>query len=248
LRKLVPMNRSIIPGSLTAGNMFCGFLSIAYVFDGNYLTASWLIILAAVFDALDGMIARLTRSYSEFGIEFDSLADIISFGVAPSVLIFGAHFQYMGKLGLVISFLPLLFGAIRLARFNVNQNSFEKGNFVGLPIPIQATALASYLIFTHNIWSAIRFPMFFAPYVIFLAFLMMSTIEYEAMPKFTFRKDTRNTKKLFLFVVAAVFVILFPKETIFPFSLTFILVGFVRGIFIHLTQGEEEVVDISRFD
>ena len=166
MRRLVPMNRSIIPGSLTAGNMFCGFLSIAYVFDGNYLTASWLIILAAVFDALDGMIARLTRSYSEFGIEFDSLADIISFGVAPSVLIFGAHFQYMGKLGIVISFLPLLFGAIRLARFNVNETSFEKGNFVGLPIPIQATALASYLIFTHNIWGTIRFPMFFAPYVI----------------------------------------------------------------------------------
>ena len=101
MRRFIPTNRSFIPGTLTAGNMFCGFVSIAYAFEGNYLTASWLIILAAVFDALDGLIARLTRSYSEFGVEFDSLADVISFGVAPSVLIYTAHFQYMGKIGLV---------------------------------------------------------------------------------------------------------------------------------------------------
>ena len=78
--------------------------------------------------------------------------------------------------------------------------------------------------------------------------MMISTIEYESMPKFTFRKDTRNTKKLFLFVIAAVIVIFFPKETIFPFSLTFILVGFVRGVILHLTQGDEEVVDLSRYE
>lgn len=247
MRRFIPTNRAFIPGSLTAGNMFCGFVSISYAFEGSFLTASWLIILAAVFDALDGLIARLTRSYSKFGIEFDSLADVISFGVAPSVLIYTAHFQYMGKFGLVISFLPLLFGAMRLARFNITQETFEKGNFKGLPIPIQASALASYLIFSNTIWDSIRFPMLFASFVVFLAFLMMSHFEYESMPKFTFRKDPKNSMKLTMFVIASVLVILFPQETIFPFSLCFIMIGFFKGIIQHLTQGEE-VVDISGFD
>jgi CDP-diacylglycerol---serine O-phosphatidyltransferase len=247
LRRFIPTNRSFIPGSLTAGNMFCGFVSIAFAFEGNYLTASWLIVLAAVFDALDGLIARLTRSYSDFGVEFDSLADVVSFGVAPSVLIYTAHFQYMGKIGLVISFVPLLFGSMRLARFNVMQETFEKGNFIGLPIPIQATALASYLIFSNTLWDSLRFPMLFASYVAFLAFLMMSHFEYESMPKFTFRKDTKNSRKLTLFVVASVLVIIFPQETIFPFSLGFIMFGFFKGLIVHLTQGDE-VADVSRFD
>ena len=246
--KLKPINKTFIPGTLTSGNMFCGFLSIVYVLDGNYLTACWLIILAAVFDALDGMIARLTRSYSDFGTEFDSLADIISFGVAPAVLIYAAHFQYIGKLGLVIAFSPLLFSAIRLARFNTNQSSFVKENFIGLPVPLQATALASYLIFTINVWGTIRFPLFFAPFVIFLSFLMISHFEYEAMPKFTFRKDARNTRKLFLFVFTSIVVMLFPKETIFPISLTIILVGFIKGVILHLTNSDEEAVDISGFE
>ena len=247
MRRFIPTNRSFIPGSLTAGNMFCGFVSIIYAFEGNFLTASWLIILAAVFDALDGLIARLTKSYSDFGIEYDSLADVISFGAAPSVLIYVAHFQYMGKIGLVISFLPLLFGSMRLARFNITQETFEKGNFIGLPIPIQASALASYLIFSNIIWDSIRFPMLFASFVAFLSFLMMSHFEYESMPKFTFRKDTKNSRKLTLFVIASIMVILFPRETIFPFSLGFIMYGFFRGVVQHLTQGDE-VVDISRFD
>lgn len=248
MRKFILTDRKFIPGILTSGNMFCGFLSISYTFDGNFLTASWLIILAAVFDALDGLIARLTRSYSEFGIEFDSLADVISFGAAPAVLIYIAHFHAIGKIGIMISFLPLLFGAIRLARFNVNLNTFIKENFIGLPIPIQATALASYLIFSNNIWGTIRFPMLFASYVVFLAFLMVSHLEYEAMPKFTFREDRRNTWKLAVFVAASIAVILFPKVTIFPFTMSFILIGFIRGVVAHLTQGEEEVVDISSFD
>ncbi len=246
--KLKPPNRTFIPGTLTSGNLFCGFLSIVYVLDGNYLTASWLIILAAVFDALDGMIARLTRSYSDFGIEFDSMADVISFGVAPSILIYGAHFQNIGKLGLLIGFFPLLFSAIRLARFNTNQTSFEKENFIGLPVPIQATALASYLIFTNYIWDTLRFPLFFASLVVFLSFLMISNFEYEAMPKFTFRNDTHNTRKLFLFVFTSIFVIFFPKETIFPVSFTIIIVGFIKGVIQHLTHSDEEVVDISSFE
>ncbi len=244
--RFIPYNRPFIPGILTAGNAFCGFLSITYAMEGNFLTASWLIILAAVYDALDGMIARLTHSYSKFGIEFDSLADVISFGAAPSVLIYMTHLQYLGVLGLSLSFIPLLFGSIRLARFNANLNTFEKGNFTGLPIPVQASALASYLIFSSNIWDTIRYPMFFDLYVIFLGLLMISNFEYEAMPKFTFKKDRRNTRKLFMFVAASVTVIIFPKETIFPFSLMFVMYGFIRGVFVSLTQDEEEVVDLSR--
>jgi len=248
LQKLKSTKRAFFPGVLTAGNMFCGFLSITYALEGNFLTASWLIILGAVFDAMDGLIARLTRGFSSFGVEFDSLADVITFGAAPAILIYSAHFQYLGILGLLISFLPLVFGAIRLARFNINLTGFEKEKFVGLPIPMQATAISSYLIFTHTIWDAIRFPLFFAPYVLFLAFLMVSHIEYETLPKFTLRRDNNNTRKLILFIAAAIVVILFPKETIFPFTLFFILFSFVRGVIHSLHHEEEEVADISTLD
>jgi|Deesub1362B_J571_1020462.scaffolds.fasta_scaffold01186_10 CDP-diacylglycerol--serine O-phosphatidyltransferase len=236
--------RLLIPGTLTLLNLFCGFLSIRYSFDGHYLTAAWLIILAAVFDALDGAVARLIRGYSQFGIEFDSLADVISFGAAPSFLLYSIHFQSLGDVGVIISFMPLFFGAVRLARFNVLQAGFEKENYLGLPIPMQAIALASYVIFCMSIWGGIRFPAFLVPFVVFLSFLMVSHFEYEALPKFTFRKDLRNTMKLSAFLGASLLAILFPQFAIFPLTLLFVLIGFVRGV-LQALHGEEEVVDIS---
>ena len=237
-------NRAFIPGTLTVFNLLCGFLSVRYAVEGNFLTASWLIILAAVLDGLDGTVARLTRGYSRFGIEFDSLADVVSFGMAPSVLIYLANFQYLGKFGLTLSFFPLLFGAIRLARFNVTQAGFEKENFMGLPIPIQASALASYIIFSDAVWGAVRFSRMFALLVIFLSFLMISHVEYETLPKFTFRKDRKNSIKLVLFLLASVAVIFFPALAIFPIAISFILGGFIRSLVLFFRR-EEEVMDIS---
>jgi len=236
--------RALIPGTLTVFNLLCGFLSVRYAVEGNFLTASWLIILAAVFDGLDGTVARLTRGYSRFGIEFDSLADVVSFGVAPSVLIYLAHFQYLGTLGVLVSFLPLAFGAVRLARFNVTQAGFEKENFLGLPIPIQASALASYILFSRSVWGTVRFSAFFAPLVLFLSFLMVSHFEYETLPKFTLRKSRKNSVKLGLFLFASLLIIFFPDLAIFPLAMSFILWGFIRGVVLAIRH-EDEIYDIS---
>ena len=123
--------RVLAPGFLTSMNLFLGFYAIISSSKGDFVTASWLIILAAVFDAFDGKVARATKSMSRFGVEFDSLADAISFGLAPSFLLYQIHLNKMGPAGLIISFFPLIFGTIRLARFNVGVSGPEKINFKG---------------------------------------------------------------------------------------------------------------------
>ena len=105
--------KSVIPGIFTTLNIFCVFLAIIKVNDDKILPACWLIVFAGVFDALDGQLARITKSSSDFGVEFDSLADIVSFGVAPAVLLYHIYFQKFGILGVMISFLPVVFGGFR---------------------------------------------------------------------------------------------------------------------------------------
>ena len=107
---------------------------------------------AAFLDAMDGKVARFTKSSSKFGVEYDSLADVISFGFAPSFLIFSVYLKDMKMVGILISFLPLLFGSIRLARFNTQLKGFSKDYFKGLPIPIAALTLTSFIIFSFHFY------------------------------------------------------------------------------------------------
>src|SRR4030066_426845 len=140
------LTSSVIPNLFTAINLFCGFLSILSASEGNFNYAAWLIIVAAVFDALDGLVARLTNSSSELGVELDSLSDIISFGCAPSFLIYSTYFHTLEILGIILSSLPLITGGFRLARFNIQLVGFEKTFFIGLPIPTAALTLASFVL------------------------------------------------------------------------------------------------------
>jgi CDP-diacylglycerol--serine O-phosphatidyltransferase len=140
------VTRSIIPNLFTAMNMFAGFLSILNSSQGNYQYAAWLIIIAAIFDALDGAVARLTKSSSELGVELDSLSDIVSFGTAPAVLIFKTYLYNYNTLGVLIAASLILAGGFRLARFNIQLVSFEKTFFKGLPIPIAALTISSFIL------------------------------------------------------------------------------------------------------
>ena len=142
--------RNIVPSLFTMLNLFFGFFAILSALKGKYVTASWFIFAAAIWDVMDGKIARMAHAHSDFGVEFDSLADVVSFGVAPSVLIYQVYLYKLGPVGIILSFFPLLFGAIRLARFNVNQDSLDKENFTGLPIPAMAMTLAAYVIFNYD--------------------------------------------------------------------------------------------------
>lgn len=244
MENLQPNKRSLIPGILTVGNLLCGFLAIKNTLDGNLVSAAWLIILAGVIDGLDGTVARITKSFSNLGAELDSLADVVSFGVAPSVLLYTWYFNEIGILGVAISFLPLLFGAYRLARFNLMLKGFQKENFTGLPIPAQAVTVSTYLIFCETVWGSLRFPVGFAAFVIFLSLLMISNFEYETYPKITKQGSLKNKVKLLFFLLFFILIVLFPQHAFFPVCLVYIIFGFVKGI-IDLQQDEDEVPDVS---
>jgi CDP-diacylglycerol--serine O-phosphatidyltransferase len=136
----------LIPSLFTAGNLICGFFSIISTFNGEYLWATYFIILANVLDGLDGYAARLTRSTSQFGVEFDSLADVVSFGVAPAILVYFWALVPWQTWGWLAASTFVVCGALRLSRFNVQSVGPAKGYFVGLPIPAAAEMIASIVV------------------------------------------------------------------------------------------------------
>ena len=240
-------SRNIVPSILTMLNLFFGFFSIVNALQGKFVAAAWLIMIAAVWDALDGKLARLTSTYSEFGVEFDSISDVVSFGVAPSILIYQVFLERLGAVGVIISFFPLLFGAIRLARFNVSIEGFEKENFTGLPIPAMAVALSAYVIFNYDLWEGLRYAPLMIPLVLFLCYLMVSNIEYEMLPKFSFRENKRNTVVFSLLIAGIVLVVVFRQKAIFPLAFGFILFYFFRSVLTSnkVEEPEDEVFDVS---
>lgn len=246
--------RSFFPSLFTMLNLFFGFFSILNALQGKFVTASWMILIAAVWDAIDGKIARKTQTYSDFGIEFDSIADVVSFGAAPSILIYQVFFYKfeafgitLSFFGIVLSFFPLLFGAIRLARFNVSLDSFEKENFSGLPIPAMAVTLSSYVIFNYDLWEGLRFAPVLAPLVVLLSILMVSNVEYETVPKLSFRENKRNSIYLSIMLLGLGVIFLFREKAIFPLIFGFDLSGLVRALLHHDKEDadEEEIFDIS---
>lgn len=243
------IKRNIVPSVFTTLNLFFGFLAIINALQGKFVTASWMIILAAVWDTLDGKIARKTHTFSELGIQLDSLSDVVSFGVAPSILILQVFFYKLGIPGIILSFCPLLFGAIRLARFNVSQDGFEKENFSGLPIPAMAVTLSTYVIFNYDLWEGLKFDPLLVPLVLFLCILMVSNVEYETLPKFSFREDKRNTLLLILMLFGFAVIAVFRQKVMFPITFGFVLFYLFRSILQgHKDEDEEEdeeVFDIS---
>ncbi|MFQ6113050.1 MAG: CDP-diacylglycerol--serine O-phosphatidyltransferase [bacterium] len=239
--------RSFFPSLFTMLNLFFGFFSIVNTVQGKFVTASWMIIIAGVWDAIDGKIARKTRTYSDFGIEFDSIADVVSFGAAPAILTYQVFFYKIGAPGVILSFFPLLFGAIRLARFNVSMDSFEKESYSGLPIPPMAVTLSSYVIFNYDLWEGLRFAPILAPLVIMLSILMVSNVEYETIPKLSFRENKRNSIHLSIMLLGLAVIILFREKAIFPLVFGFALSGPIRSFLHHDKEEteEEEIFDIS---
>ncbi len=136
----------LIPSLFTTGNLICGFFSVISTFNGQYLQAAVFVILAHLFDGLDGYAARLTKTTSQFGVEFDSLADLVSFGVAPAVLVYYWALVPWSTWGRLAACLYVVCGALRLARFNVQIRTVEKSHFVGLPIPGAAEMIAAIVL------------------------------------------------------------------------------------------------------
>jgi CDP-diacylglycerol---serine O-phosphatidyltransferase len=212
------------------GNLFCGFASIITSVKGEKPTeAAWMIIFAAFFDFLDGMIARLSKSSSRFGVELDSLVDVVSFGIAPAVLVYSFKMIEFGSWGWVLGFVYLMAGTFRLARFNLTAKLETKGNFIGLPIPAPALALASFVIFCEALWGEVRLDKMLTIMVVLFSALMVSTIEYEAMPGSDL-SIKKNRTKILVLVVVGVALIVRTRLFLFPFLALYIVSGVLRLI------------------
>jgi len=223
------ITRAVVPSLFTVLNMFCGFMAIIHTSQGNFISAAWLIILAAGFDAVDGVMARITKSSSEFGVEIDSLSDVISFGAAPAFLVYQAELFRLGAAGIIISSLLMVFGGLRLARFNSQLVGFDKDHFIGLPIPASALTIASFVL---NFWQDPRglgnAAALLAPLVILLSLLMVSKVKYDTLPKLSRKTIEKEPWKYVFLALAIVIVFVTGGGAILPLFLLFILIGLVR--------------------
>ena len=220
----------LLPNTLTLCGMFFGFYSILASFKGYYVYGAWAILVANLFDGLDGWVARLTHSTTRFGIELDSLSDLVAFGIAPAVLIYSWGMQSFGRIGWGAAFLFVTCGALRLARFNVQMGSTESKLFTGMPIPGAATVIASLVLFYTEVWGVLEGKNIIILLLPFsLAILMVSTLRYHGLKEI----DPRRRKPFWLLVVivaAFVLIFMYPEIVIFIFSMTYMLSGVIEHI------------------
>lgn len=229
----------ILPSLLTLGNLLGGFFAIVSVYNGDYVRAAVAILIAGIFDALDGAVARLTGSATDFGIQLDSLADMVSFGVAPGMLAYSWALSPFGRIGWLACFLFVSCGALRLARFNVQARKGDKRYFVGLPIPAAAAFIASFVLFMKDSSSIVLFQreilspsvtsMFVAVAIYLLSFLMVSRVRYLSLKGIDFKKR-RPFALLIILILCILLIASQPSLLIFAFFFFYILSGMLRYI------------------
>jgi CDP-diacylglycerol---serine O-phosphatidyltransferase len=201
---------AILPSLFTTGNLFLGFWSIVKTLHGEYDEAAPLIGWAIVLDMLDGRIARMTGTTSEFGGELDSLADVISFGVAPALLAYAWGFSTVPRAGWLAAFLFLTCGVLRLARFNVQRHVTDGRYFVGLPIPAAAAQVAVWVLCMPQPLAEKGEALAALALLVTLAFLMVSTLRYHSFKKFDLRSRQSYIMVLGI-ALALVLIALHPK-------------------------------------
>jgi CDP-diacylglycerol---serine O-phosphatidyltransferase len=216
----------IIPSLFTLANMFCGYACIIYAIRGEYETAAPFIGFAIVLDLLDGRIARMTGTSSEFGLQFDSLADVISFGVAPAILAFTWGLGSLGRLGWAAAFLFVTAAALRLARFNIQTGSVDKRYFVGMPSPaaagVPAATVFAYPWGLHDAREALPALLM----VVVPALLMVSTIRFRSFKTFDLQ-SRRPFRVLILFAAFIILVATRPQIVLVVLAYTYLLSAFI---------------------
>ncbi len=215
----------ILPNLVTTGSLFAGFYSLVATLNGNYSSAAIWIFVSALFDGLDGKVARMTGTTSKFGVEFDSLADVVAFGVTPALLLYAWALKPFGRVGWLAGFLFLACGALRLARFNVQVDTVESRRFVGLPIPAAACmASSTVLLFQHFGWPSSFKRLAIITLVYLLAFLMVSNFRY-----YSFKDPALIRRQPFGFLLLAVVLLIIiaaePVVMIFSIMLIYVLSG-----------------------
>jgi CDP-diacylglycerol---serine O-phosphatidyltransferase len=231
------ITRAVVPSLFTVLNIFSGFNSIVHSSRGEYTIACWFIILAGIFDSLDGVMARITKSSSDFGVELDSLSDVVSFGAAPSFMVYNLYLHTIEGWGMLLSALPMIFGALRLARFNVQLVGYDKDYFKGLPIPAMAIIIVSFIL--QYVDGNNQLPLLAAsllPYmVVILSLLMVSNIKYDTIPKFSKKGIKYHPLRFTAAIIGLTAIIITKGNALFPFFVFYLATGPIRYI-IHFFQ------------
>jgi len=245
----------ILPNLFTTGSLFAGFYGMIAGVNGDYRTAAICILISAVFDGLDGKVARATGTTSKFGVEYDSLADLVAFGVTPGLIMYFWALKPFGRLGWLAAFLFVVCGALRLARFNVQVDTVESKRFVGLPIPAAASMVSATVLFFHHMgWPSSFKKLAILILIYCLAFLMVSNVKY-----YSFKDPELIKKQPFGFLVLAVLLLIViaaePAIMMFVLLVCYVLSGPVtflvtwprrRRLEKVMHKGHEEMIQSGR--
>lgn len=223
-----------IPNTFTALNMACGFGAILFAFHGKFYQACMFIVLGAIFDSVDGRIARMTNTQSSFGEQFDSLSDLVSFGVSPAIVYYFRFLSEAGRPGMVACFFFMLCGALRLARFNANIDRNKSDYFQGLPIPGGATAVISLVFLSSTFPVIIEYKALTVLYLLFYAALMISNIPFPSFKKSEWVKNHRKQVLMIIFlIIASLFIY---EEIMIPAIISFYVVASLIYWMTHLKK------------
>lgn len=215
----------LLPSLCTTGSMFCAFFSIIRSINGDYVTAAWAIFVAGLFDMLDGRVARMTKTQSEFGAQYDSLVDLASFGLAPALLVYTWALSRFPPVGWFLAFIFFACAALRLARFNVQTSVVDKKKFHGLPTPPAACLIASLVLFYQGLYGPVPVKSLVALVLVpLLSFLMVSGVPYRSFKEYDVKK--KNSFYVLLGASAVIGVIAIkPEIVLFAGFLTYVLSG-----------------------
>jgi CDP-diacylglycerol--serine O-phosphatidyltransferase len=237
----------VMPSAFTLGNLFFGFWSIVSAFNGNFRWAGWFIVFAGILDMLDGRVARLSGTGTRFGAELDSLVDVISFGVAPALLMYFLDFSSSGRFAWVLCYIYVVAVALRLARFNVlSAGKPSTGWFTGLPSPSAGMTLAVYYPFSQTNWYRASLAYLDLQHeglvvlLLLLALLMVSNVKYPKFPPIGLR-TTRGILGLMVHLLILLGGLLAPEYFLFPLGLLYMAFGLVRATVLGLMERPEPV-------
>lgn len=232
----------LLPNLFTVLNMFCGFYAAIAAIEGKFVAAAYAIVIAGIFDNLDGKIARVTQTTSQFGVEFDSLADLVSFGVAPGLLMYLWALSPLGRIGWLAAFLFVTCGALRLARFNTQVGTVSSDYFVGMPIPAGAGINAVVVLFAYRFGFGDQVnPLLVLILLYCLSFLMVSTIKYPSFKQAGVFRN-RNFNVLVASILILVLIAAQPSIGLFLFGMLYFASGPVVT-FMHYREARQQAAD-----
>ena len=242
----------LLPNAFTTAALFCGFYAIVMSMNQRFEYAAWAIFIAMILDSLDGRIARLTNTQSEFGAQYDSLSDMVSFGAAPALVIYEWSLRGLGKLGWIAAFVYCAGAALRLARFNTNIEVVDKRFFQGLPSPAAAAMVAGFVLLMNDLEiSGFRMPWISFAIALFAGLTMVTNVPYYSFKDVNFRKSVPFIV-VFLIALALALVSIDPPKVLMPIFVLYGLSGYAvyfwrlaKGKPVSIVQTDDEPVDAS---